>query len=782
MSIPHVGNLALFLAFAMMIISGVSFLLTALGRKNLFELGRKAYSLQIVFVVFAAAILYYLFFTHDFSVKYVFEYSSSDLPFFYLLSSFWGGQEGTYLLWAVLSSLFGLFILYRAKQYTNWGMFFHSLVHLFLFSVMVFALSPFRTLDFAQAEGAGLNPLLQDPWMVIHPPIMFCSFAMAGVPFALALAALMKKDFSQWLKVTFPFVAMTSFGLILANVLGGYWAYKTLGWGGYWAWDPVENTSFVPWVTSVGLIHGMIVERRTGALRRANLLVSMMLFLLIIYGTFLTRSGVLADFSVHSFVDLGMNGILVGFMLGYFLLGLTVFFFNRTPDIVGKPLNYNIFSRDFIMFSGMALFIILGVVVLFWSSLPLITRYLTPNPSAADVSTYNAFAFPFAIIISLFLTFSPILMGPGLKVDNMKSRALIAVIIALIVSGVLFLLELISITIAIAALIYLSIMLIYLREKSILKHVTRGFILAAIGIVVALFLGVRQVEYLFFIAAALIAAGAHMNIIVQYLPKRPDLAGGHLCHFGFGLMLVGILASSAFSVNEQVVIPRNKQSAAFDYAIAYHGTGGSIMQKDNEILLTLEKNGNQVDARPKFFYIQRMESMMKKPFIKRSLFYDLYISPQDIQEMPHLPGLKLAKGESAKVDDFEFKFINFDMGSHGASEGISVGAVLEVTHNDKVDTLLPRLVSNPNAAQGGPNMLSEPAKLTGSKSYDVHIEQVFAGEGAVSFSIPGLIEHSAPDRVILDISRKPAINLLWLGTTLIFLGMVMVIYYRFKKQ
>jgi len=253
------------------------------------------------------------------------------------------------------------------------------------------------------------------------------------------------------------------------------------------------------------------------------------------------------------------------------------------------------------------------------------------------------------------LDVQPNIAGARPKVPNLKIRSLLAVAISLVVSGVLFLLDFMNITIALTAVIYLSIMIIYLREKTILKHATHGLILAAIGIAIALLLGVRKIDYLFFIAAALTAAGAHMNIIVQYLPKRPDLAGGHLCHFGFGLMLVGILASSAFSVNEQVVIDRNSQSSAFDYAIAYHGTGGNIMQKDNEILLTLEKNGKQVDARPKFFYIERMESMMKKPYIKKSLFYDLYISPQDIQEMQHSPGLKLRKGESAKVGNYDFK-------------------------------------------------------------------------------------------------------------------------------
>ncbi len=775
------GNLALLLAFAMVVIGGAAFLLTALGKKNLFNLGIKVYYLQVFFVTSALAYLLYLFFTHNFGVRYVAEYSSTDLPFHYLLSSLWGGQEGTYLLWLFLSTLFGLFILKRGKQYTSWAMFFHALIHIFLLSIMVFALSPFRALIPPAVEGSGLNPLLQDYWMVIHPPIMFCSFAMAGIPFALALAAMIKRDFSTWVKTTFPFVAITSFGLILANVLGGYWAYKTLGWGGYWAWDPVENTSFIPWVTSVGLIHGMLIERRSGALRRVNLLLSTSLFMLVMYGTFLTRSGVLADFSVHSFVDLGLNGILVGFLLGYVLLIGSVFFSSRTPDKTGKPLNYNIFSRDFILFAGMVLFLILGAVILFWSSLPLITRYLTANPSAADVGTYNAFAFPFAIIISLFLTFSPLLIGTGLKIENLKMKSLMAFGIALLVAGLLFIFKAIPLTIAITTFIYLGVMILYFQSKVVTKPLLQALLFGSVGVVLALIFGVRQLDYLIFIGAALTAAGAHINIIVQYLTSRPELVGGHLAHFGFGLMLVGILTSSAFSVNEQVVIPRNQEQSAFNYKITYDGTAGDIRQKDNEILLTLHHNGKKIDARPQFFYAERMNGMMKKPYINKSIMYDLYFSPQDIQEMPGSEGLVLHKGESAKVGDFNIKFVTFDMTAHESTSGVSVGATLEVQYGGKTETVTPHLVSNPDAAQDARNMISQPAHLFTGQNYDVHLERVNASDGSVALSIPGLIESGAPDRLILDVSRKPAINVLWFGTMLIFFGMIVVIYNRFKK-
>jgi cytochrome c-type biogenesis protein CcmF len=770
----QLGNLAIWLALAMAVATAASYLISALGKKNLFRLGSRAYSLQTIFVAVAFSYLYYLFFTHNFAIRYVFEYSSSDLPFFYLLSSFWGGQEGTYLLWFFLSSLFGLVILKKGRLYTGWGMFFHSLIHIFL-AIILLTLSPFRPLEFHAHEGAGLNPLLQDPWMVAHPPAMFVAFAMAGIPFALALAAMIKKDYSQWLKISLPYTAITSLALIIANVLGGYWAYKTLGWGGYWAWDPVENTSFVPWAVSIALIHGMLVERRSGALRRANLLLTGLIFFLIIYGTFLTRSGVLADFSVHSFVDLGVNGILVGSLIGFLALTLGVFILSRSPGMSGKPLNYNIFSRDFILFAGMALFLILGIVVEFWSSLPLITRYLTANPAAAEIETYNSFAFPFAIIISLFLTLSPTLVGPGIKVERLRSKSLVAAVIAIAIAGTLYAFHLINPTIAVTLAVYIAVLIIYIVAGDLARKFAQALICGGAGVIIALILGVRSFEYFFFIGASLAAAGAHVNLIIQYISRRPELVGGHLCHFGFGVMLVGILASSAFSVNEQVVIPRHENRTAFGYKITYSGMAGSIADKDNALLLTVERDGSKTEARPKFFYTERMNGMMKKPYIKKTLLNDIYFAPQDVQESPGAEGLKLHKGESATVGEFNVKFIGFDMSSHGTASGMSVGATLEVEFQGIKDTVVPKVVSNPM----GEGMISEKAKLFGGQDFEIIIEQIYASEGAVSLSIPGLIEAGPPDRLILDISRKPGINLLWLGALIIFAGMGLMIYYRF---
>jgi cytochrome c-type biogenesis protein CcmF len=178
------------------------------------------------------------------------------------------------------------------------------------------------------------------------------------------------------------------------------WAYEELGWGGYWAWDPVENSSFIPWFVSLGLLHGLVLDKRTGALRKTNILLAALIFILVVYGTFLTRSGVLADFSVHSFVNLGVNVFLIGFLI-LFVVMTVALFASRVKALGHVPLSYNIYGRDFFLFAGLLILFVFGMIVLFWTSLPLITSIFSSNPRAADIATYNSFALPFAILFAL---------------------------------------------------------------------------------------------------------------------------------------------------------------------------------------------------------------------------------------------------------------------------------------------------------------------------------------------------------------------------------------------
>jgi len=776
MSSGQPGDLVLVLALAMSLLSAAAFLVTALGKRNLAVLAIRAYYVQIFAVGVAVIYLWVLIFSHDFSIEYVYAYSSSDLPFFYLLSAFWGGQEGTYLLWLFLSCLGGLIIIYRGERYRMPAMFFYSLINLFLV-IMLLTLSPFRHLDFPVSEGAGLNPLLQDPWMVVHPPVMFVAYALAGVPYALILAVLVRRDFNRWPAIAFPWLAMTSVALGIANVLGGYWAYKTLGWGGYWAWDPVENTSFIPWLVSLGVIHGMLVEKRCGALRRLNIILTAAIFVLVVYGTFLTRSGVLADFSVHSFVDLGANAVLITFVIFFSVLLLAVYFFSGGHRAAGHPLEYDIYGREFILFVGMLILVILGGIVLFWSSLPLLTRYISSNPSAPDAATYNAFAFPLAILICLFLTVSP-LAGRVISRRNLAALAPWAIIAGILPGAAALISGWLNPAEALTVTIYIAITIIYSVPRENTARVIAAAAGALVGVAVAGFLGVAEPAYLVFFGAAAAAGVAQLVFLVERLQVDGLAAGGALAHVGYGLMLIGILSSAGFSRTETVILERDAPAPAFNYELTYHGMSGSIMDENNSLLLTVADGFERSTARPDYFYSARLDGIMKRPCIQKKALFDFYLSPREVEELPGGRGLILGKGESHSVDSFTITFVDFKVSRHSTLPAMSVRANLAVTYDGVTDTISPALVNDPSAGPG--QMQSETVPLFPGAPYEVSLVRVFADDGMVALEIPGLIEAGPPDRLILDVSVKPVINLLWLGTIIVFIGMIMAVCNRYR--
>ncbi len=767
------GELAVFLALAMTLLSGAAFFMSALGRKEFYDLGVRAYKMLIVFASLGTVWLFYLFLTHDFSIDYVYSYSSSDLPLHFVFSAFWAGQEGTYLLWFLLSGIFGLLIIKHGRQYKYWGMSFYTIVNLFLL-VMLMVASPFKMIEgVAPPEGNGLNPLLQDFWMVIHPPMMFVAYAIAAVPFALVLAAFVKKDYSDWLKISFPIVGITSFLLLASNAMGGYWAYKTLGWGGYWAWDPVENTSFVPWVISIALIHGMLIEKKMGAFRRSNLLMTLSVFLLVVYGTFLTRSGVLADFSVHSFVDLGTNAVLISFIVSFLVITLGLFFFRRSSDMIGKPFSYNIFSREFVLFAGMFLLFVLSAIVLFWSSLPLLTKYISENPAAAEIATYNSFALPLAIIICLFLTVAPFLSfgnGSNEKIKNpvlAGGIGLIAAVAAFAFGNVVF-------AIAVTIFVYVTVILIYLFNNTLRRHIIIALIYGVVGALVAFILGVRSIANLFFFGAALTASGAFVGTLIQKIPKSFGKTAAQMAHFGTGIMLVGILASSYYSAGERIVLPRDVGKTAFDYEFVYHGSTGSVMDHMNEILLTMTgDDGVMVDARPQFYYSEQSNGYMKKPYIKKELLYDYYLAPLDIQEFPDSSRIMLAKDSTAEVSGIKVKFIDFEMGAHGEGGSISIAVSLECEYEDTKVSVKPMFFS------GADGMFGQPLKIFEDQPFEVKVEKILASDGAVILSFPGTSQSGPVDQLILDVAIKPGINLLWLAIIVICFAMILSIWRRY---
>lgn len=763
------GGLLIWFAFATNLVAGFAFFLVARGKASFEPLARRSYHLFTASAVLASAWLYVLFFTHNYAFKYVYEYSERSQPLFYIISAFWGGQEGTYLLWLLFNALFGYLILKKGGQYRYWGMAVFAVVNLFFLTLLV-RLSPFAYLDHFEPDGAGLNPLLRDPWMVIHPPVMFIGYAAAALPFVIAIAALIKNDYTHWVKTAFPWVAVAALSLGAGNILGGFWAYKTLGWGGYWGWDPVENSSLVPWVISLALLHGMIIERRTSGLRKTNVLLASFLFLLVIYGTFLTRSGVLSDFSVHSFADLGINGLLVGF-LTFFVAATALIFGFRARQIKSAPISYCMYNREFLLFAGLVTLLLFGLVVLFWMSLPILTSFFSENPRAADIATYNAFAQPMAVLIALLLVMSPFSNFADDQIPGWKKRAYIIAGMAIVVGVGLALLadREVGVTAVTGALVATGLGLALLRAswmKSLVPALAGGILTLVISFVV----GVRQPLHLMFFSLAAMAVVTNLQSMIPFLLSNWRLAGGHLTHFGFAVMIIGVLASSVFSSNEKIVLAKGEAKPTGELTISYEGLAGAIETPNNELNLTIVSGGDTTFGRPQLYFSERMGGLMKKPFIRRSLLSDMYFSPEDVKRPTNEP-LELKKGEKRSLPGFDLTFTGFEMGQHsGGGNSLQVSALITAEINGSTVQLAPARIHQTGA--DGRQLVSgicDSILLNGSWHH-VDITSIHADQGSVGIAIPGVTDARSTESLILDVSKKPLINFVWGGAILIMLG------------
>ncbi|MFA6234954.1 MAG: cytochrome c biogenesis protein CcsA [Bacteroidota bacterium] len=324
------GHAAIIVGFVASVVGLVAYF-QSIKNPRVIGFARTGFHITVTSVFIAAVLLLILIVKHQFQFHYVWAYSSRDLPLGLLMSTFYAGQEGSFMLWTVMVSIIGIVLMMYTQKHDNerevMGVYTSILAFLMLLLIVKNPFAPIEG-DVIPADGRGLNPLLQNFWMQIHPPILFLGFAAMAPPFALAIAALMRRKYQDWVVSSLPWVVGGSMVLGLGISLGGFWAYETLGWGGWWGWDPVENASLIPWLISVALIHVMLTQKRTKGLILTNFILAILAFVLVLYSTFLTRSGVLGDASVHSFVDPGRFSftLLVLFMFAFTDVGFALLF------------------------------------------------------------------------------------------------------------------------------------------------------------------------------------------------------------------------------------------------------------------------------------------------------------------------------------------------------------------------------------------------------------------------------------------------------------------------
>ncbi len=495
------------------------------------KLAKIAFYIEAVAVFSCFIVLFYIIKNHLFEYKYAYMHSDKNLPYQYLLSCFWEGQEGSFLLWSFWHCVLGLLVLARLKKWNNninGVMMVLNFVQ-FCLATMVVGLfifdsklgsSPFLLLreemnwpilsrpDYLHLikDGTGLNTLLQNYWMVIHPPILFLGFASTTIPFGFAVVGLIKKE-HDWMDRCLPWATFSAGILGLGIMMGAAWAYESLTFGGYWAWDPVENASLVPWLTLVSAIHACIIYRKTGSSLKTTYLFFGISFLLVLYSTFLTRSGILGDTSVHAFTDLGMNAQLLGFLL-IFVIPYFVLFIARFKSMAAPQKEDEIKSREFWMLVGSLILFLSAVVIIAITSIPVFnkifgTKIAPPEDAAFAHNQVQVFV---AIIIGLLTAIGQFLKFKGTTGDYIKQKITLPLLISL----------------ALSTVVYIFVGVKY-DEKGI------GFTGA---IYVALF-------------ASIFTVVANLFYFISIQKGKLKSAGASIGHIGFGMVLVGILISSS---------------------------------------------------------------------------------------------------------------------------------------------------------------------------------------------------------------------------------------------
>lgn len=688
------GVVALWVAAAALAASMVCYARSLRGDAGARGWARQLYGLMVFAVAVAAAVLMYLIISHDFRLHYVFSYSDRDLPLSYLISTFWAGQEGSFLLWLLWGALLGLPLTRFARHLEDRALLIYNLTLLGLLLLLLIS-SPFRFLEGLPpgqmpVDGQGLNPLLQNPWMTIHPPVMFAGYAAIAVPFALAVAALWARHFDEWIRLALPW-ALLAVALLGAGLfLGGYWAYVTLGWGGYWGWDPVENASLVPWLTSVALVHGMVLQKTRGRFRKLNFALASLSYVLVVYATFLTRSGVLADFSVHSFVDLGITGWLVGIVVAALLIGLGALVW-RWRDLSSQPVDEPFMSRT--VFSIMAITALLGaaLVVAVGTSSPLLTR-LWGDPAQVKPDFYNRVTLPIGIVLAVLLAVVPHLHWRG-AAPNLKRRLVGAL----------------------------------------------GGAVAATAAAIAL--GASGVLFLAFLFSSLLALLANSVKTWEKIRQAGlSRAGGHLAHAGLALMLIGVITSSAWDRTEKVTLTIGESRQVLGYSLTFRG----IEQRTGTTrpaMLVEARRGDRVHflSRPRMFRNAKSNQLVANPDVHTRLTHDVYLAPVEYdpgQPPENGSTVELAKGESASVGPLHLTFRGFDRNAedHGTGGQIAVGAVLAVaTAPGDESEVKPILRSTLSGFEGAP------VAVPGFPGITVQLTGVNAAAGRVRLLVNGAV-------------------------------------------
>ncbi len=852
--IGKLGNIFVILSFVLALLASISYFFASRDNedsaswKRVARISFRAHGLAVFGIV---ATLFIMLMNHYFEYEYVWHHSNKEMPMRYILSCFWEGQEGSFLLWTFWHVLIGLILQRSAKNFEAPVMTVISLVQAFLASMLLgififeyrIGSNPFTVLlrehpDFAniplfksenyleKLDGRGLNPLLQNYWMTIHPPTLFLGFALTVVPFAYAIAGLWKKQFNEWLKPALPWTFMGVAVLGIGILMGGAWAYEALSFGGFWAWDPVENASLVPWLTLVGAAHLMLINRNEGQSLFTTFFLAILTFILILYSTFLTRSGILGESSVHAFTDLGMSGQLLLYLLFFLYLGLLLLIRDKkliieylivsisffvVAVLVGEQTikiteNFNlsyrliiifleiiatiyylakgasrifpkqkeeesIWSREFWMFVGAIVLLVSSFQIIFYTSMPVWNKLFNLNkaPLKDVVNFYNNWQLPFAFIITILIAVGQFYKYKHTDPKQFIKKMLLSFVVSFVFTG----------------------LFIYLLNFN------KGY-------------------YAILMFSSIFATVANFDYIIRVLNGKLGKAGASLAHIGFGLIMLGVLISTGkketishntsgksveslgddFSNNENIVLTQGDTLPMGNYYATYIGRRSEGINVYFDVdYFTKDANGQfqkEFSLAPLIQMNPRMGNS-SEPDTRHYATFDLYsyvtyVDLETINEKKEATSDEYvpAKNYTIKQGDTIFSsnaIIIFDSLSTNLSkesmqlseEDIAVKAhlrALDVKGQSYAATPV-YLIKN--------NSVQPVASKVDELGLQFMFWKINPETGKIEISVQEK-KSNIKDFIVMQAIIFPYINILWIGCIIMAIGTLLSIWERIKKN
>ena len=808
----HLGQFFTILAFGSSLFAAISyyFATTNPGDTSWKRLGRIGTYVNAISVIGIGACLYYIIINHLFEYYYAWEHSSRALPTHYIISSFWDGQEGSFWLWNFWQGILSCILVRKAKSWESPVMAVIALSQAILATMLIgveilggrIGTSPFILLReainlkesapiFATnpalyhnyltyiKDGNGMNPLLQNYWMVIHPPTLFLGFASMVVPFAYAIAGLWTKRYTEWIK---PALSYSLFAMMILGtgiIMGAFWAYESLSFGGFWAWDPVENASIIPWLVLVGAVHVMIVYKNTKHSYITATILTLTSFILVLYASFLTRSGILGETSVHSFVDAGIFWHLVVDVVVFLVITIVILAV-RWKELPRTTKDEETYSREFWMFVG-SIFLCLScfhlVVV---SSIPVWNAIFGTKlaPPSDPVKHYNIVQASFAVVITLLTGFTQFLKYK--KTDNVKF--FISTLVYLVIAGLI------------------TLPVIYFTGANKLQFV---FILIMVG--------------------AIYSVLANGKVLIDAFKGKFKLAGSAVAHIGFGLIMVGALISAGTSkvisenttgqdfgadfVNsknnprENIILYKNAPVVMGKYTVTY--IGDSVSAPNHYFKVNYKVTDAAGKVTEEFLLKPNAQANAKmgliaSPDTKHYLFSDLYTHVTYSNAITIGEGTEAA-GHDEADDDKKYEApipyevavgdtIRFRDGyvvlkSLGkvdkvqdiaiTNKDVAISAKLQVNANNKTYDAEPiYMIRNNNAFDFARKVEDAGLKLRFTK--------VLPQKGKVEITLYQQPE-SAKKWIVMRAIQFPDINFLWSGTIIMVIGILLSIFRRNKE-